>query len=78
MRTDLIIVGLENCAGCKLLSSRFPQIPYVEIPEKSDGITEVIELKKRVKQLQIEKFPALVNTEMTQTFPVSSIDPDFD
>jgi hypothetical protein len=78
MRTDLIIVGLENCAGCKLLSSRFPEIPYVEIPVKSEGITEFIELKKRVKQLRIEKFPALTNSGMTETFPVSSIDPDFD
>ncbi len=74
---SMIILGLENCEGCKKLRDRHPGISYVEIPFGNNGNKEIIEIKKRIYNLGINRFPSLVNDDFSQSIPVSVIDPDF-
>jgi hypothetical protein len=73
----MIILGIENCPGCKKLRDRHPDLVYIEIPASSGGDRDVIELKKKVQDLRIDRFPSLVNDDITEVFPVSLIDKDF-
>jgi hypothetical protein len=74
---SMIILGLENCEGCKILRDRHPGISYIEIPLGKSGNKEIIEIKKRIYNLGIDRFPSLVKDDFSQSIPVSVIDPDF-
>jgi electron transfer flavoprotein alpha/beta subunit len=73
----MIILGLKNCPGCKTLRDRHPNIPYVEVSTLSAGDREMLEIKKKMLSIGIDRFPALVNDEITEEYPVSSIDEEF-
>lgn len=74
----MIILALEGCEGCKVLRDRHPHLRYVEVPASSTGDKDVLKLKRRIKKLGIDRYPALVSDDFSTTYLISTIDPAFD
>ena len=73
----MLLVGLENCPGCKILHSKYPEIPYVELPKMAaNSDKDTFEVKKAIGLLGITDFPVLVNDAITKTLPLTLIDPN--
>lgn len=73
----MILVGLENCPGCKIVHAKFPNVPYVEVPRSSaNADKDVFEVKKAMGRLGITEFPVLINDDMTEVLPLEILDPN--
>ena len=71
----MIIITLENCKPCHDLIAKYPNVKYIELPRRIENADkDMFELKKRVGQLGIREFPALVNDEITEVLPLSALD----
>ena len=72
----MLLVGLENCPGCKIIHEKHPEIPYVVVPRQSaNADKDIYEVKKALGRLGIHEFPVLLNNDMTEVLPLSTIDP---
>lgn len=72
----MILVGLENCPGCKIIHEKHPEVPYVVVPRQvADADKDVFEVKKAVGRLGIDKFPVLLSDALNEVLPLSLIDP---
>jgi len=73
----MILIGLENCPGCKIIKDKHPELRYIEVPRSTQGADrQVVNIKKRLGQLKVHEFPALLNDGMTKSIPLSVIEPD--
>ena len=73
----MILVGLENCKGCKIMHEKHPEIPYVVVPRRAaNADKDVFEVKKALGRLGIKEFPVLLNDALNRVLPLSLIDPD--
>ena len=73
----MLLVGLENCPGCKIIHEKHPEISYVVIPRQAgNSDKDVFEVKKAIGRLGIQEFPVLLNDAMNKVLPLSLIDPN--
>jgi len=73
----MLLVGLENCQGCKILHEKYPEIPFVEVPRKAaNSNKDVFEVKKALGLLGVTEFPVLLNDALNTVLPLSLIDPN--
>ena len=71
----MIIIGLENCPGCKIVKEKYPDILYKELPRKVDkDDTNSMNLKKRMGQLGVTEFPVVLNDGMTKVLPLEMLE----
>ena len=71
----MILIGLENCPGCKIVKEKYPNLPYKELPRKvNEGDTQSMNLKKRMGQLNVTEFPVLLNDGMTKVLPLTLLE----
>jgi len=73
----MIIIGLENCPGCKLFKSRHPNLPYIEITRNQTEDPQNVNVKLALARLHIDKFPVVLNPGMTKVIPMATVDPEF-
>ena len=72
----MLLVGLQNCPGCKILHEKHPEISYVEVPRiAANADMDVFEVKKAIGLLGITHFPVLLNDALTEVIPLSIIEP---
>ena len=73
----MLLVGLENCPGCKIIHEKYPEIPFVEIPRQAANANkDVFEVKKAIGKLGVTTFPVLLNDAMNRLLPLLLIDPN--
>jgi hypothetical protein len=73
----MILIGLENCPGCKIIKEKHPELRYIEVPRNTEGAdSQILNIKKRLAQLKIHEFPALLNDGMTKQIALSVIEPN--
>lgn len=70
----MILVGLENCASCKIIHENHPEVSYVVLPRQAaNSDKDVFEIKKAIGKLGVRDFPVLVNDAITKVLPLSLI-----
>ena len=74
----MILVGLEDCCGCKLFRTKHPELRYIELPlnEKQDT-PHTKALRANLARLKLDKFPILLNDGMTKQIDIKTIDPEY-
>lgn len=71
----MLLVGLENCKACEIMHEKHPNVPFVEVPRHvANADKDVYEVKKALGRLGLNKFPILLNDDMTQALPLSLLD----
>lgn len=71
----MIIIGLENCPGCKLVKEKYPDVLYKELPRKvTEGDIQSMNLKKRMTALGVTEFPVVLNDGMTKVLPLEMLE----
>lgn len=71
----MIIVGLSDCPGCKLIHEKYPEVLYKELPRVvAEGDTQSMNLKKRMGQLGVTEFPVVLNDGMTKVLPLEMLE----
>ena len=72
----MLLVGLQDCPGCKLIHEKYPKVPYVEVPRLVENAhKDVFEVKKAIGRLGVTEFPVLINDAMNRILSLSLIDP---
>lgn len=75
----MIVIGLEDCPGCKIFKEKHPELKYLEVPRKADPKDKsMLNIKKSLGRLNITKFPAIVNDGFTQRIDIKSVEPDWE
>lgn len=74
---NLTIIGLENCNPCKVFKARHPNLKYIEVPRRSDGNSEALELKRKISKLGVTEFPVLFDEDMENVVSLELFDPIF-
>lgn len=71
----MVIIGLEDCAPCKVLRERNHQIPYIEISRTGHARTpEELAAKKLLKSGGTDiRFPQICNDDITELLPRDSL-----
>ena len=73
----MIIVGLENCPGCKIIHDKYPNIPFVEVPRHAANANkDIFEIKKAIGRLGIMEFPVLLNDALNIVLPLTILEKD--
>ena len=72
----MLLVGLENCPGCKTIHETHPEVSYVTLPRNYVNVTKDIQgIYDAVNRLNVTKFPVLMNDSLTAVLPLETIDP---
>ena len=73
----MILVGLEDCEGCKIIHAKHPEVQYVVVPRKIESCDrDILEIKRAMFRLGVKMFPVLVDDGLTQIIPLEVIDPE--
>lgn len=73
----MVLIGLENCEGCHIIHGKYPEIPFIEVPRKTEHCDKtMIEVKRALYRHGIDKFPVLMNDDLTVVLPLETINPE--
>jgi len=74
----MIIVGLEGSKPCKEFKTKHTELNYIEISSGNESKdSQESNLKKRLTQLGVKKYPTILNFGMTRTVPLKMVDEQF-
>ena len=61
----MIIIGKSGCKKCVEVKNKYPNMKYIEIPDRA-STPEMREIKKKIGKLDFEMYPIVVNDDMTE------------
>jgi len=70
----MLLVGLQNCAGCREMHEKHPELSYIEIPRRVEfADRDIYPIKIAIGRLGIKEFPVILNDSLTSVLPFSTI-----
>jgi len=70
----MILIGLENCEGCKLIHARHMELTYLEVPR--NATPENNNIKKILAELNLSEYPMLFEDDLKTLIPLKVIEPN--
>lgn len=75
MKTNIIIIGIQDCLGCEIIKKKYPDLPYFQLPKVSRGTSGIVlEVKKALGRLGIQLFPVILTDDLQQQVSIKEFD----